>query len=127
MASCPQQSANVSCGVGFDSSTLVAAGAQGAVKVPANGALESSWNSPSYSPDGSWSRGQTGVGYGILRPGFNVHYVRSNTYLANLDTTEQVHATPSLQAQSVRTSADTINYVNTGGGANFSGDQPFPT
>jgi hypothetical protein len=123
----PRQSNDVSYGVTFDASTLLAAGARAEVRVPSDGTLEGIWNTPEFSPDGSWLRGPTGVGYGLLQPGFSVRYVKANVEVGSLDVADQVLSDPLLQTQSVRTSADTINYVNTGSGANFSGDQPFPT
>ena len=47
--------------------------------------------------------------------------------MGDLTTAERVLAEPALQSASITTSADTINYLNTGSGANFSGDQPFPS
>lgn len=123
----PAQANNVSYGVGFSSSQLVGAGATATVKVPTNGSLEGTWNLPSYSPDGSWTTGPTGVGYGVLEPGFKVHYVKANVGVDSLAAVDAVLANPSLQSVSLVTSADVINYVGTGAGANFSGDRAFPT
>jgi len=126
-ANYPAQATDVSYGVGFNSTTLVATDAPAVVKVPSTSALESTWATPGYAPDASWTAGQNGVGYGILQPGFGVHYVKANVDVDSLTAAENVLANPSTHTTSIVTSADTINYLNTGGGANFSGDQPFPT
>ena len=123
----PAQLSNISYGVGFNSTELVAPGAPAVVKVPASSVLESTWATPGYSPDASWTSGRTGVGYGILQPGFGVHYVQANVAVDSLAAAENVLSTPSTQIKSIVTSADSINYLNTGSGGSFSGDQPFPS
>jgi hypothetical protein len=123
----PQQASDVSYGVNFDTTELVAPGATASVKVPTDNSIQSIWNTPGYVPDQTWLSGQTGIGFGILQPGFVVHYVKSNIPVGDLSTAEGVLAEPSLQSTSITTSAETINYLNTGSGANFSGDQPFPS
>ncbi|OJW17107.1 MAG: hypothetical protein BGO49_08155 [Planctomycetales bacterium 71-10] len=123
----PPQTSDVSYGVGFDSTQLVAAGATASVKVPTDGSLEGSWNSPSYAPDGSWATGATGVGYGALRPGFDVRYVEANVNVNTLADVDAVLATPALQASSATTTADVVNYIGWGLGGNFFGNVPYPT
>jgi len=124
----PPQVGNVSYGVAFDATTLVGQGATADVMVPTDGSLEGAWNAPGYTPGVGWIQGPTGVGYGILQPGFQVRYIKAaNVDVSSIDVAEQVIADPTLQEHSVETSADTINYLNTGSGGNFAGDQPFPT
>ena len=114
--------------VNFDTTELVSPGATGTVKVPTDNSIQKYLGY-------AWIRARLELAHGAnghwvrdLQPGFVVqHYVKSNIEVDDLTTAEEVLAEPALQTTSITTSADTINYLNTGGGANFSGDQPFPS
>ncbi len=123
----PPQSNDVSYGATFDTARLVAPGATAAVKVPTDGALEGAWNSESYAPDGSWTVGPTGVGYGLLQPGFSVRFVRANAPVATLAAADAVLASPASQTAATATAADVVNYLGLGAPGHFLNDGPFPT
>ena len=62
-----------------------------------------------------------------MRPGFSVAYIQANVYVDNLDVAAKCWPIQSLRRATVDATAPVINYLGTGGGANFSGDLPFPT
>lgn len=124
----PPQSSNVSYGPAFESTALVAAGAPALVKIPTNGELEGGWSAPEHVPDDSWTAGATGAGYGMLNPGFQVHYVKANVVVRDLADADAVLADSSLWENSAIVAADVINYVGRGAvGGHYIGDVPFPT
>jgi hypothetical protein len=59
----PAQRENISYGLAQDVDVLVASGAEVDVLVPASGALGTSWTGADFVPGGSWTAGQTGVGF----------------------------------------------------------------
>lgn len=76
--------------------------------------------------DGQWLSATNGVGYQSFVPGFAVRCVKANVGVCDMGSAENVLASSSLQTASVSTTARTVNYVNTGSGANFPGDATFP-
>ncbi|MCI0745816.1 MAG: lamin tail domain-containing protein [Verrucomicrobia subdivision 3 bacterium] len=95
------------------------------VLVPTDGALGNTWRTNDFS-DASWLAGTNGVGYETAVPGFAVRNFKANVQVSSLAAADTVIATPSQQTVVYSENAPVINYVNTGGGANFSGDRTFP-
>ena len=69
----------------------------------------------------------TGIGFNTNPAGFNVKYFKANVLVGDTFVAEQVIANPNLQSSTATQTVATINYLNTGPGANFGGDIPFPT
>ncbi|MHB1034612.1 MAG: lamin tail domain-containing protein [Pirellulales bacterium] len=70
--------------------------------------------------------GTTGIGYQTMVPGFAVSNYKANVTVGSLATAESVLATPTMQSGVVSANDPTVNYIGSGGGANFAGDQAFP-
>ena len=107
----PPQVGDLSYGVGFNSTTLIAR-CSAQTLIPSNNSLGTTWTSPTFNPTG-WISGTTGVGFGIQQPGFNVQYVQANETISSVAIAQQVLSTPSLQNVNVDTNAPVINYVGT--------------
>ena len=80
----PQQLGNISYGVNFNSTTLIAAGASAQTLIPTNNSLGTTWTVAHHSRPTGWINGTTGVGFGIQQPGFNVTYVQANESIPRL-------------------------------------------
>jgi autotransporter-associated beta strand protein len=119
----PPQVGNVSYGVKMDATTLIGPTATANYFIPTNNTLGTTWTNPAFTPTG-WSTGQTGIGFGILQPGFNVQYIKANRTIDNLDIANQIINDPSLQQQVTYTTAQTINYET---GGRYGGGVAFPT
>jgi autotransporter-associated beta strand protein len=61
-----------------------------------------------------------------LVPGFAVTNYQANLSIGSLADAQSVIDNPADQSWSVSETAATINYLNTGSGAHFGGDKPFP-
>ena len=122
----PEQFANISYGVGqnLQVTLLVSNTSPARVYLPTND-IGLAWVSNTFS-DAAWIAGTNGVGYQNYIPGFAVRNIRANIGVCDLATAESVLVTPSQQAAVFTANAATINYMNTGGGANFGGDLTFP-
>jgi hypothetical protein len=94
------------------------------VRVPSAPEL-SNWTTNDYN-DTSWQSGTNGVGYETAVPGFAVRNFKANIQVGSLAAADGVISTPSQQSAVYTENASVINYVNTGAGANFSGDRTFP-
>ncbi len=119
----PPQFPNISYGVGqnLQMTSMVSNTSPARVFIPTNGTLGSSWLATAFD-DSSWRLGTNGVGYETYVPGFAVKNVRANIGVCDLATADGVLANPSQQAAVFTETRNVINYVNTGGGANFGGD-----
>ena len=106
---------------------LVAAGATASYYVPTSGSLGSTWTQPSFA-DSGWASGPTGLGYVSLVPGFAVTNYKSNlSSISSVAQAQSVIDNVSNQSWTSSETAPVINYMNTGGGGEFSsGDRPFP-
>lgn len=122
----PKQYPGISYGTGH-TKTLVAANASAKVLIPTSDTLGSQWTSTNFN-DASWVSGTNGVGYETTLPGFasRVYQAIGGFGVSGLDVAEEVIATPGLQAIVTAENTPTINFMNTGGGANFGNDQTFP-
>ena len=124
----PPQYVDISYGFTQAASTPVAAGAPAAYHVPTAGdaASGTAWTQAGFDAS-SWASGPTGLGYADTGTGaFEVTYYKANVQVPDLATAEAVAADPALQASVLVAHPSTINYLNTGSGAHFGGDVPFP-
>jgi hypothetical protein len=122
----PVQVTNVSYGVGFDTAKLIDVGASAKALVPSNDSLGNSWTTAGFNPAG-WTTGTTGVGFGIVQPGFNVLYAKANVLVSDLGVARDVLDDPGLRTLSVYDTAPVVNYLGNGGGGRYGGDLAFPT
>src|SRR5262249_26972654 len=100
-------------------------GAPVKVLVPNNGSLGATWTQNSFN-DSTWTSGTTGVGYETAVPGFAVRNYKANISVSTLAAANGVISNPSQQSAVYAENAPVINYVNTGGGANYPNDRTFP-
>ena len=124
----PPQVPDVSYGLPQSAATAIAGGAQARYHVPVadDAALGTGWSDTGFD-DASWLSGPTGLGYAATGSGsFEVTYYKSNIQVPDLGTAEAVISDPALQASVLTARPATINYLNTGSGAHFAGDIPFP-
>ncbi len=123
----PEQFPNITYGIGQNLQVTSLASNKSLVKfyVPSNNTLGLTWAAPGFD-DAIWRSGTNGVGYENYVSGFSVKNIRANIGVCDLATAESVAVTPSQQAAVFTANAATINYVNTGSGANFAGDVTFP-
>src|SRR6266542_1162626 len=123
----PQQYPDISYGVGQDVTTnlLAAVGAPTKVLIPASGALGFTWTQNGFN-DSGWISGTTGVGYETAVPGFAVRNFKANVTVGSLTAAEGVISNPAQQSAVYGENATTINYLNTGSSAHYSGDRTFP-
>ena len=122
----PQQTTNVSYGARFDNQTLLTTGSAARTMVPSSGSLGATWQQLGFN-DTAWAAMPVGIGFGVVEPGFDVTYYKTNTALDDLATALNVIATPALQTNSVTTREPWINYLGSGSGAHYGNDLPFPT
>jgi hypothetical protein len=122
----PQQATNISYGPRFENQTFVTTGSNAKTLIPTNNTLGSTWLSPTFN-DATWATTPVGVGFGVVEPGFDVTYYKTNVDLEDLSTALNVIATPSLQTNVVQTREQVINYLGNGSGANFGNDIAFAT
>lgn len=122
----PEQFANISYGIGQNLQvTLLVSNASPARVFLPTADIGLSWISNNFS-DAAWIAATNGVGYQSYISGFAVRNIRANIGVCDLATAESVLANPSQQAAVFTASPATVNYENTGGGANFPGDLTFP-
>ena len=124
----PAQFPDVSFGFPQSAATPVAAGAQARFHVPTidDEALDAGWTEAGFD-DTAWGSGPTGLGYAGAGSGrFDVSCYRANVQVPDLGTAAAVLADPALQSSVQTERPTTINYLNTGTGAHFAGDLPFP-
>jgi len=123
----PEQFANISYGIGqnLQVTSLVSNKSAATVFIPTNSALGAAWTAVVFD-DSAWSAGTNGVGYETYVSGFAVKNIRANIGVCDLATADSVLANPSQQAAVFTANAGVVNYVNSGSGANFSGDVTFP-
>lgn len=123
----PEQFANISWGIGqnLQVTALVSNKSHAVTYVPSNNTLGLTWTAPTFGHS-TWRAGTNGVGYENAVPGFAVKNIRANIGVCDLATADSVLANPSQQAAVFTVTAPVVNYMNTGGGANFGGDATFP-
>ncbi len=122
----PPQASNVSYGAQFNTQTFVTAGSAAKTSIPVDNSLGNAWLSPAFA-DGAWASTPVGVGFGVVEPGFNVDYYKSNIEVGDMNTALSVIANPGQQVFHVSERIPTINYLGNGGGGNYGNDAPFPT
>ena len=122
----PPQSANISYGLAQDVlTTLLVSNASPARVLVPGGDIGLKWTTTDFD-DGKWLLATNGVGYQSFVAGFAVRSIKANVGVCDMGTAESVLASPSLQASSISETARTVNYLNSGSGANFPGDVTFP-
>ncbi|KAA1261226.1 CotH protein [Rubripirellula obstinata] len=127
----PPQSNNLSYGFEFQTDTLVELGATASYLIP-NASIGNAWQSVGFN-DSGWNSGNTGIGFGVATPGFDVRYVKAqpasgyNGRLDNITEAETLLATPAYQASVATDQVSVINFLNTGLGGNFGNDLTFPS
>src|SRR5438477_1429192 len=123
----PQQFANISYGIGqnLQITSFISNTSPALVFIPTNGTLGTSWIATAFN-DTSWRAGTNGVGYESYVLGFAIKNIRANVGVCDLGTADGVLANPAQQAAVFTETRNVVNYVNTGGGANFGGDSTFP-
>ncbi|MCX5672249.1 MAG: chitobiase/beta-hexosaminidase C-terminal domain-containing protein [Planctomycetota bacterium] len=126
----PQQYEDISYGYGQDilTKTLVGPNVPAAAYVPPTSALGLTWTNWSFN-DSSWTlRGNTGVGYESVVPGFAVRDYMGNFYVSTLAEAESVITTPMKRRdQTVYTeNAPYVNYLNNGDDAHFGSGRNLP-
>jgi len=123
----PEQFANISYGIGqnLQVTSLVSNKSSVVVFVPSNNTLGLTWTSTAFDAS-AWRNGTNGVGYENYIAGFAVKNIRANVGVCDMATADSVLANASQQAAVFTANPATINYENTGGGANFLGDLTFP-
>src|SRR5690349_20240687 len=123
----PPQYPDISYGLSQDVTTnrLLVAGASARVLVPLDGSLGTAWTQAGFD-DSSWLSGPTGIGYETAVPGFAVHTYVANVGVCSLAAAQSVITDPSQQLAVFGENAPVINYLNTGGSANYGNDRTFP-
>lgn len=121
----PAQISNISYGVRFDTAKLIEPGANVQYQIPTSGALGTTWTTNSFNPAG-WSTGTSGVGFGVVHPGFNVLYAKANIEVSNLGVARNVITDPGLRSLTLNTTAPVVNYMGNGGGGHYGSDFAFP-
>ncbi len=123
----PEQFANISYGIGqnLQVTSLVSNKSPALIFVPSNNTLGLTWTTTGFD-DSAWRVGTNGVGYENYVAGFAVKNIRANIGVCDMATAESVLANASQQAAVFTANPATVNYMNTGGGANFAGDLTFP-
>jgi len=123
----PPQYRNLSYGIAQDLrvTRLISNASPALIFVPTNATPATSWVAVAFN-DSAWLAGTNGVGYETYVPGFAIRNIRANVGVCDLATADAVLATPSMQAAVFTQTRSVVNFVNTGGGANFAGDTTFP-
>lgn len=123
----PAQFENISYGLGqnLQITRMVSNTSPASVFVPTNGTLGTSWVATAFN-DSAWRAGTNGVGYESYVPGFAIKNIRANVGVCDLGTADGVLANSAQQAAVFTETRNVVNYVNTGGGANFAADFTFP-
>ncbi len=128
----PTQATNLSYGIEFRTEEFVRAGDQANYFIPSDSSMEDSWQAATFD-DMAWESGATGLGYGVIQPGFDVTYYKARGFgefggtVNSLDIAREVIATPDYQSVAVQATAAVINYQGTGGGGRYGNNQAFPT
>jgi hypothetical protein len=121
----PEQRENISYGTRMDSTDLVPIGATAQTRVPTSN-IGTTWRQVNFTPTG-WTTGGTGIGFGLLQPGFNVTYIKANRSIDNLATAKLVLQDDTYWSNAVYTTTPTINFLGNGGSGRFGSDVAFPT
>jgi hypothetical protein len=123
----PEQYANISYGIGqnLQVTRFVSNTSPALVYIPTNNLLGTNWIATNYNTTG-WLAGTNGVGYETYVAGFAIRNIRANVGVCDMGTADSVLVTSSMQATVFTETRAVVNYLNTGGSANFGGDFAFP-
>jgi hypothetical protein len=135
----PPQRSDISYGIAQIANELsyVTPGAAAQTIVPTNDGYDAVWSSPNYTPDGNWTSGTTGIGYGQTASGFLVRMYEANlsqtspigNTLDNIDEALEVIGNPAARFSLRAGNFATVNFLNTGSGpvtGHYAGDLAFP-
>lgn len=121
----PRQNPDISYGVG-QTVSLLPVNAPAKVLVPSS-EPPAQWMNLGFD-DTAWQSGANGVGFQYVVPGFAVRNYKAATgiQVGGLDQAFQVITNPTMQAWVNTAITPVINFLNTGGSANFANDLTFP-
>ncbi len=128
----PPQATNLSYGMNFRTEEFVRAGDQATYFVPFDNSVADQWQTPAFDDTG-WDSGATGLGYGVVQPGFDVTYYKAKSsgdfdgIVNSLAIAREVTYTPAYQSVVVEADAPVINHLGSGGGGHYGNNQAFPT
>src|SRR5205085_10692913 len=105
--------------------TLVAANSSVRVLIPTTSTLGSTWTQTGFN-DAGWISGTSGVGYETAVAGFAVYNYAANVGVCSLAAAESVIRDAAQQRAVYAENAPVINYLNTGGSANYGNDRAVP-
>lgn len=120
------QATNVSFGTRFDTQTLITTGSNAKSLVPNNNTLGNSWTTSTFA-DASWASTPVGIGFGVVEPGFDVTYYKSNIEVNDVTGALNIISNPANQTFAVSSRVPVVNYMGNGGGGHYGDDEPFPT
>ncbi len=123
----PPQEKDVSFGVPFSSTTLVASGQSARYLVPAGATpATATWTAPAFN-DSGWANGPTGLGFGLLVPGMLVKEVQTNYDMGSLAAVDAALAgTPNPPALVANTQIrQVINFLGDGADGRFGSNLSF--
>src|SRR5207244_9822607 len=120
----PAQLPDVSYGIAQNVTTksLVVPGAATTALVPSGSTLRSTRTQTGFN-DAGWTSGTTGVGYETAVAGFAVYNFVANLGVCSLAAAESVISDAAQQSAVYAENAPVINYLNTGGSANYGNDR----
>jgi hypothetical protein len=123
----PPQYPDISYGLAQEvtTNTLVPSGSGVNVFIPTDGSLGTTWTQLGFD-DSAWIGGATGIGYETAVPGFAVYNYIASVGTCSLPAAQGVINDPAQQLAVYAENAPVINYLNTGGSANYGNDQTFP-
>ncbi len=129
----PRQDPDISYGIIFNRTVLVADGAQASYLVPSSaGALAPNWNAAPVTPSG-WTTGKPlGLGFGFNVPGMRITVRAKNTASGGLDTqaaAELLLSRPTGHpdiASELVTIHPTFNVLGNGGDGHYGNNNPLP-
>ncbi|MDP6636269.1 MAG: lamin tail domain-containing protein [Phycisphaerae bacterium] len=118
----PQQFDDISYGIAQDVSTtrFVASGDTARYIIPDGD--QGNWMNRVFD-DSAWDTGQTGIGFSDLVSGFAVTNFKANVSVGNLGVALQVIDNPAMQSYVVEENVPVINFLNSGGGGNYTAGQ----
>ena len=118
----PAQAGNESYGARFNSTVLIAQGANGRYRIPTSTTNPAaSWNQPSFV-DSVWTQGPSGYGFGITVPGITVRQVSKNGSIGGLVDALNLISLPPTDPQVLGSTTgvfDTVNFLGEGSDGHF--------
>ncbi|MEE8452309.1 MAG: lamin tail domain-containing protein, partial [Thermoguttaceae bacterium] len=121
----PDQTADISYGIGqdIDATMFVSAGDAAKYLIPSSD--PGAWTTVGFG-DGGWSTGDTGIGFADTVPGFAVRNYKASVQVLDLSIALDVIADPSKQSSVHSENRDVVNYWNSGGHGHYLDEVDFP-